>query len=155
MLEILPLAVFILFGLWLSIIDIRLHRLPNQIVGAMALLLIGVQAVIALTQSQPDRLIAALATALATTLVYVVLYMFSRGSMGMGDVKFAFPLGLVIGWHNPEQWLSAIFLTFCLAGIVALTGIALKRTSWKSALALGPYMFIASGFVCLISNEYF
>lgn len=155
MLEILPLAVFILFGLWLSIIDIRSHRLPNQVVGAMALLLISLQAVIALTQSQPDRLIAALATALATTLVYVVLYMFSRGSMGMGDVKFAFPLGLVIGWHNPEQWLSAIFLTFCLAGIVALTGIALKRTSWKSALALGPYMFIASGFVCLISNEYF
>lgn len=152
MLEILPLAVFILFGLWLSIIDIRLHRLPNQIVGAMALLLISVQAVIALTQSQFDRLIAALATALTTTLVYVVLYMCSRGSMGMGDVKFAFPLGLAIGWHNPEQWLSAIFLTFCLAGIVALTGIALKRTSWKSALALGPYMFIASGFVCVISN---
>jgi len=151
MLELLPFAVLIFFGLWLSIIDIRSHRLPNQIVGTMALLLISVQAVIALTQSQLDRLIAALATALATALVYLLLYMCSRGSMGMGDVKFAFPLGLAIGWYNPEQWLSAIFLTFCLAGIVALTGIALKRTSWKSALALGPYMFAASGFVCLIS----
>ena len=152
MLEILPLAVLILFGLWLSIIDIRSHRLPNQIIGAMALLLISVQAVIALTQSQLDRLVTALIIALATTLVYLLLYIVSRGSMGMGDVKFAFPLGLTIGWYNPEQWLSAIFLTFCLAGLVALTGIALKRTSWKSALALGPYMFIASGFVCVISN---
>jgi leader peptidase (prepilin peptidase)/N-methyltransferase len=111
-----------------------------------------VQAVIALTQSQLDRLIAAFATALVSTLVYLLLYTVSRGSMGMGDVKFAFPLGLTIGWYNPEQWLPAIFLTFCLAGLVAITGIALKRTSWKSALALGPYMFIASGFVCLISN---
>lgn len=151
MLEILPLAVLILFGLWLSIIDIRSHRLPNQIVGAMALLLISVQAVIALTQSQLDRLVTALIIALATTLVYLLLYIVSRGSMGMGDVKFAFPLGLVIGWYNPEQWLPAIFLTFCLAGLVAMAGIALKRTSWKSTLALGPYMFAASGFVCLIS----
>jgi leader peptidase (prepilin peptidase)/N-methyltransferase len=145
------LVILLLFGLWLSIIDIRSHRLPNQVVAAMTLTSFLVQALIALTQSQFDRLIAALATALATTLVYLLLYMCSRGSMGMGDVKFAFPLGLAIGWYNPEKWLSAIFLTFCLAGIVALTGIALKRTSWKSALALGPYMFIASGFVCLIS----
>lgn len=152
MLELLPLAVFLLFGLWLSIIDIRSHRLPNQVVAAMTLISLMVQVAIALTQSQLDRLIAALVTALITTLVYVLLYVCSRGSMGMGDVKFAFPLGLAIGWYNPEQWLLAIFITFCLAGIVALTGIALKRTSWKSALALGPYMFVASGFVCLISN---
>ncbi len=152
MLEILPLAVLILFGLWLSIIDIRSHRLPNQVVAAMTLMSFFVQALIALTQSQFDRLIAALATALVTTLVYLLLYICSRGSMGMGDVKFAFPLGLTIGWYNPEQWLPAISLTFCLAGLVAMAGIAIKRTSWKSTLALGPYMFAASGFVCLISN---
>ena len=152
MLELLPLVVLLLFGLWLSIIDIRSHRLPNKVVAAMTLVSISIQALIALTQSQLDRLIAALTTALVTTLVYFLLYVCSRGSMGMGDVKFAFPLGLAIGWYNPEQWLPAIFITFCLAGLVALTGIALKRTSWKSALALGPYMFIASGFVCLISN---
>jgi leader peptidase (prepilin peptidase) / N-methyltransferase len=152
MLELLPLVVLLLFGLWLSIIDIRSHRLPNQVVAAMTLISLSVQAVIALTQSQLDRLIAALATALVTTLVYLLLYVCSRGSMGVGDVKFAFPLGLAIGWYNPEQWLPAIFITFCLAGLVAITGIALKRTSWKSALALGPYMFVASGFVCLISN---
>jgi leader peptidase (prepilin peptidase)/N-methyltransferase len=152
MLELLPLVVLLLFGLRLSIIDIRSHRLPNQVVAAMTLISFLAQALIALTQSQLDRLIAALATALVTTLVYLLLYVCSRGSLGMGDVKFAFPLGLAVGWYNPEQWLPAIFITFCLAGLVAITGIALKRTSWKSALALGPYMFVASGFVCLISN---
>lgn len=70
----------------------------------------------------------------------------------MGDVKFAFPLGLAIGWYAPEQWLPTVFLTFLLAGLVALTGVALKRTSWKSQLALGPYMFVATGFVCLVSS---
>ena len=152
MFEFAPLVVLLVFGFWLSIIDIRSHRLPNQVVAAMTLVSISVQALIALTQSRPDRLITALTTALVTTLVYLLLYVCSRGSMGMGDVKFAFPLGLAIGWYNPEQWLPAMFITFCLAGLVALAGIAFKRTSWRSALALGPYMFAASGFVCLISN---
>ncbi|MFM1778403.1 MAG: hypothetical protein RL741_1021 [Actinomycetota bacterium] len=152
MFEIAPLVVLLVFGFWLSIIDIRSHRLPNQVVASMTLTSFSVQALIALTQSQLDRLIAALTTALVTTLVYLLLYVCSRGSMGMGDVKFAFPLGLAIGWYNPEQWLPAIFITFGLAGLVALAGIALKRTSWKSRLALGPYMFAASGFVCIISN---
>ena len=151
MIELAPLVILLLFGLWLSIIDIRSHRLPNQIVGAMALLLISAQAVIALTQSQLDRLVAALATALVTTLVYLLLYTVSRGSMGMGDVKFAFPLGLTIGWYNPNEWSLAIFLTFASAGVVAVIGMALKRTTRKSQIALGPYMFAASGFVCLIS----
>lgn len=152
MLELLPLLILLFFGLWLSIIDIRSHRLPNQVVAAMTLISFFVQALLALSQSQLDRLIAALTTALATTLVYLLLYLCSRGSMGMGDVKFAFPLGLAIGWYALEQWLPAIFLTFLLAGLVALIGVALKRTSWKSQLALGPYMYAASGFVCLISN---
>lgn len=152
MLEFLPLTILLIFGTWLSVIDFRTHRLPNRVVALMALLTLIAQAVIALSQSQFDRLMTALTIALFTTLVYLLLYLASRGSMGMGDVKFAFPLGLAIGWYNHQQWLTAIFITFFLAGIVALIGIALKRTSWKSKLALGPYMFVASGFVCLISN---
>jgi len=151
MLDLAPLLILLVFGLWLSIIDFRSHRLPNQVVAAMTLVSISIQAVIALTQSQLDRFIAALTTAFITALVYLALYVCSRGSMGMGDVKFAFPLGLAIGWYNPEHWLPAIFITFGLAGLVALAGIALRRTSWKSRLALGPYMFAASGFFCLIS----
>ena len=148
----LPLLILLGFGARLSLIDFRSHRLPNSVVAAMTICLVLVQAALALTFSHFDRLLAALATAVAISLTYFLLYLLSRGSMGMGDVKFAFPLGLAIGWYNPEQWLPAIFITFCLAGLVALTGIALKRTSWKSQLALGPYMFLAAVFVCLISN---
>jgi leader peptidase (prepilin peptidase)/N-methyltransferase len=152
MLGLLPFLSLIFFGLWLSIIDIRSHRLPNQVVAAMTSTLFFAQALLALSQSQLDRLVAASTTALATTLVYVLLYVCSRGSMGMGDVKFAFPLGLAIGWYAPEQWLPTVFLTFLLAGVVALIGVALKRTSWKSQLALGPYMFLATVIVCAIPN---
>jgi leader peptidase (prepilin peptidase)/N-methyltransferase len=118
----------------------------------MTVLLILVQLALAITYSQLNRLSLALLTALATTLAYLFLYAASRGSLGMGDVKFAFPLGLVIGWYSPKQWLMAMFLTFALAGVVALIGIAIRRTTWKSQLALGPYMFLATVIVCAIPN---
>jgi leader peptidase (prepilin peptidase)/N-methyltransferase len=148
----LPLVILVCYGSWLSVIDIRSHRLPNKLVATMTVLLILVQLALAITYSQLNRLSLALLTALATTLAYSFLYAASRGSMGMGDVKFAFPLGLVIGWYSPKQWLMAMFLTFALAGVVALIGIAIRRTTWKSQLALGPYMFLATVIVCAIPN---
>lgn len=148
----LPLVILVCYGSWLSVIDIRSHRLPNKLVATMTVLLILVQLALAITYSQLNRLSLALLTALATTLAYLFLYAASRGSLGMGDVKFAFPLGLVIGWYSPKQWLMAMFLTFALAGVVALIGIAIRRTTWKSQLALGPYMFLATVIVCAIPN---
>ena len=150
--EFLPLLILLCYGTWLSLIDICTHRLPNKLVAAMTVLLISVQLTLSITNSQRDRLSLSLLTALGTALVYLFLYAVSRGSMGMGDVKFAFPLGLVIGWYSPGQWLMAMFLTFALAGVVALIGIAMRRTTWKSQLALGPYMFLAAVIVCAIPN---
>ena len=150
--EFLPLLILLCYGTWLSLIDICTHRLPNKLVAGMTVLLTMIQITLAFTNSQRDRLSLALLTALATTLAYLFLYAVSRGSMGMGDVKFAFPLGLVVGWYSPGQWLMAMFLTFALAGVVALIGIAMRRTTWKSQLALGPYMFLAAVIVCAIPN---
>ncbi len=147
----LPLLILLVFGSWLSVIDIRTHRLPNRIVALSSALLLIVEGVLALTQSQLPRLVNAITIAGASVLIYALLYVISRGAMGMGDVKFAFPLGLAVGWYRPEYWLATIFLTFSLAGLVALSGIALKRASWKSQLALGPYMFLAATVVCAIS----
>jgi leader peptidase (prepilin peptidase)/N-methyltransferase len=62
----------------------------------------------------------------------------------MGDVKFAFPLGLTVGWFAPDLWLIAIFTSFLLAGVVAVIGIAAKRIDRTSHIAFGPYMFLGS-----------
>ena len=66
----------------------------------------------------------------------------------MGDVKFAFPLGLCIGWYSADLWLLAIFVSFLLAGLVAFIGLATKRMTRKSRLAFGPYMFLGTSIVC-------
>jgi leader peptidase (prepilin peptidase)/N-methyltransferase len=98
---------------------------------------------------QPEKLQAALLTALATTVTYILLYLISRGSLGMGDVKFSFPLGLTVGWYAPSDWLLTILLTFVLAGLVSITEVILKRKTLKSRFAFGPYMYLTSILVIL------
>ena len=95
------------------------------------------------------RLLPALGVAAATMISYVLLYLVSRGSLGMGDVKFAFPLGLCVGWYSANQWLVAIFVSFLIAGVVAVIGLVTKRMTRKSRLAFGPYMFFGTFLVCV------
>ena len=137
------------FGARLSIVDFKSHRLPNQLVGWFTATQILIMAVISWMASDFARLLTALGVAAATMISYVLLYLVSRGSLGMGDVKFAFPLGLCVGWYSSDQWLVAIFVSLLIAGVVAVIGLVTKRMTRKSRLAFGPYMFLGTFLVCV------
>ena len=137
------------FGIRLSIIDFKTHRLPNHLVGWFTAIEILIMGVTSWFTSDWTRLAAALGTAVITMFAYLLLYLASRGSLGMGDVKFAFPLGLCVGWYSANQWLLAIFVSFLIAGVVAVIGLVAKRMTRKSRLAFGPYMFFGTFLVCV------
>ena len=137
------------FGARLSIVDFKSHRLPNQLVGWFTATQILIMGAIGWMTYDLDRFGTALGIAGVTTIVYLLLYLLSRGSLGMGDVKFAFPLGLCVGWYSTDQWLVAIFVSFLIAGLVAVIGLVTKRMTRKSRLAFGPYMFIGTFLVCV------
>ena len=137
------------FGARLSAIDLKVHRLPNQLVAWFTA--IQLAALIALSLDDFNEFKTPLLVAIGTTAIYLILFVLSRGSLGMGDVKFAFPLGLTVGWYAPEFWLVAIFSSFLCAGVVALIGIAAKRITRNSPIAFGPYMFLGSLFVIAFS----
>ncbi len=137
------------FGIRLSIIDFKTHRLPNHLVGwfvAVEILIMGITGWMA---SDFARLLTALGLAATTMISYVLLYLLSRGSLGMGDVKFAFPLGLCVGWYAPGNWLLAIFISFLISGVVVVIGLVTKQMTRKSRLAFGPYMFLGTFLVCV------
>ena len=149
MISFLPMIPLAYFGARLSIIDFKSHRLPNHLVGWFVAVEILIMAVISWMASDLDRFGTALGIAGVTTIVYLLLYLVSRGSLGMGDVKFAFPLGLCVGWYSANQWLVAIFVSFLIAGLVAVIGLVTKRMTRKSRLAFGPYMFLGTFLVCV------
>jgi leader peptidase (prepilin peptidase) / N-methyltransferase len=138
------------FGVSLSIIDFKSHRLPNRVVGWFTFAEVVILSILSWLTADFGRLIEALGVAIATLITYLLLYLLSRGALGMGDVKFAFPLGLCIGWYSPEYWLIAIFAAFILAAVVATIGMAIKRVNRKSMLAFGPYMFLGTLLFSLI-----
>jgi leader peptidase (prepilin peptidase)/N-methyltransferase len=146
--NLIPLVVFIGFGTRLSAIDIKVHRLPNQLVAWFTATQIAT--LIALSLDDINDLKLPVLVAIGTSAIYLILFVLSRGSLGMGDVKFAFPLGLIVGWYAPELWLIAIFGTFLSAGVVALVGIIAKRMNRESKLALGPYMFLSTLLTCVV-----
>jgi leader peptidase (prepilin peptidase)/N-methyltransferase len=147
LLPIIPLAYF---GIRLSIIDFKIHRLPNKLVGWFALTEVLLLVGLSFVESDLRGLVTAIGVALTTMSIYVLLYFISRGALGMGDVKFAFPLGLCIGWYSPEQALISLYISFLAAGFVALIGIISKRMSRRSRLAFGPYMFLSTFLVCIL-----
>lgn len=143
-----PLIPLAYFGAQLSIIDFKSHRLPNRLVAWFTATQILIMGITSWITSDLGRLTTALGIAGVTTIVYLMLYLVSRGSLGMGDVKFAFPLGLSVGWFSANQWLLAIFVSFLLAGLVAVIGLVTKRMTGKSRLAFGPYMFLGTLTIC-------
>jgi leader peptidase (prepilin peptidase)/N-methyltransferase len=151
MLSLLPFIPMAYFGIRLSAIDFKTHRLPNQMVGWFALIELAVMSVLSLGGPYLDQMANALAIAVATTTSYLLLYFLSQGSLGMGDVKFAFPLGLCVGWYSANEWLLAIFISFLLAGLIAVIGLASKQMTRKSRLAFGPFMFVGTLIVCVFA----
>lgn len=76
------------------------------------------------------------------TLFFGGLVALTRGKgMGMGDVKFALPLGLLFGW--PDILLLAAF-AFVIGGIYGLFAITIDKKTMKSAVPFAPFLVIAA-----------
>lgn len=64
-----------------------------------------------------------------------LLYLMSRGGMGLGDVKFAGVLGI---WTGFPGIVVNLYLAFFLGGTVALLLCALHKANRKTKLPFGP-----------------
>ncbi len=73
------------------------------------------------------------------------LWLVTRGKgMGMGDVKFAVPLGLLFGW--PDVLFLVVF-AFVIGAVVGVIAILLKRKTMASSVPFGPFLAVASAIV--------
>jgi len=80
--------------------------------------------------------------ALIAFLFFLFVYLVTRGrAMGLGDVKLALALGLVLGW--PDIGLT-IMLAFILGGIAGLFLLLRHKTTMKGRLPFGPFLVIGS-----------
>jgi len=91
-----------------------------------------------------------LLTALGAISFFLFLVLITRGQgMGMGDVKFAALMGLVLGW---PQLAVALYLAFLTGAIVSVILILLGKKKFGQVISFGPFL-TAGTFIALLWGE--
>lgn len=135
----------------LATIDLIVYRLPDQLTLPAYPALTALLAGAALVNSEPGRFLRAALAGVALAAGYLVLALIRPGQLGLGDVKLAGPLGMVLGWEGWQSVLLATALSFVLCGLVGVVLLAVRRASADTALPLGPFMAYATFVVLLIT----
>jgi leader peptidase (prepilin peptidase)/N-methyltransferase len=74
---------------------------------------------------------------------FFVLHVVSPRSMGFGDVKLSFTLGLFLGWLGWGYVFVGLFLGFLYGAVIGVALIALRLRTRKDHVPFGP--FLAAG----------
>ncbi|WP_328463905.1 prepilin peptidase [Actinoplanes sp. NBC_00393] len=120
-------------GVLLAMIDLRCLRLPDPLVGALALV-VGVP----LALIEPARIGTAVAAGAAVGIVYLAIALLPGRGLGLGDVKLGAVLALLLGFGG---W-AAVAVGFAAAhlinGVVAGWLLVTGRARGGRALPFGP-----------------
>ncbi|MFL6243368.1 MAG: prepilin peptidase [Acidimicrobiia bacterium] len=133
----------------LSVIDFEHFLLPNRIVYPLA---VGTLALLALAAVGDDAWAAfgrAVLGGVVATVTLGVLHLVSPRSMGFGDVKLAFVLGLVLGWLGWSELVLGLFCGFLAGAVVGIALIVLRHRGRKDHLPFGPFLAFGTMVVLL------
>ncbi|WP_306368897.1 A24 family peptidase [Nocardiopsis sp. CC223A] len=135
-------------GSALSVIDLRVQRLPDALVRPaypVAAALIALASLAPPGGPAPGRLLDALLGMVLVTVLYWLLWRIHPRGMGLGDVRLSGLTGLYAGWAaGPLGALTAVFWAFAAFSVVGLVLMALRRASPGSTFPLGPFMLAAT-----------
>jgi len=139
----------ITFGIPLSVFDIRHHRLPNVLTGALFLSSLGAAITSSILHHEKHHLVLSFCGAIAMTAFYLLLTLLSGGGLGMGDVKLAAPLGLISGFFGLQAIWITNFIAIFVGAIFAIGLLIFARAGVKSVIPFGPFMLFGQ-LLCLI-----
>lgn len=135
---------FIGATLGLSLIDLDHQLIPNRVLFPSTAIVGGLLVVgAAIEGSWGDLLRAVLAGSIYFVFLLVVAIV-ARGGFGMGDVKLAFLLGLVMGFGSWGALFVGIILAILLGGVASGLMLLFGRKGRKAKFAYGPYLVLGS-----------
>ena len=138
----------------LSVIDLKSFRLPNSLVLAAAISALLFVFLDSLFKGSWNEFQTAITTGLLAVLFLWTVRLISRGGMGMGDVKLALPIGLLLGYLGWESAVLGLFMAFLLGALAGIALIVFRGASRKTALPFGPFM-LAGAWLALGLHEKF
>lgn len=136
-----------------SLIDLATHRIPNRIVlpaYAVSGILIALSALLA---GDLSALLRAGAGVAVLWMLYFLLALAYPGGMGLGDVKLAGLLGLYLGYLGWGALLVGGFAAFVAGGVFSITLLIAGKTTRKSGIPFGPWMFVGTWIGIVAGNS--
>lgn len=118
-----------LFGLPISVIDLRSRRIPNRLLILMS----GGGVLIYFTA--PHQALAALICASFCALLLFPISLLRGTGLGAGDIKLIVALALILG--RGAHILAALILA-CIFGLIQIVVQALWRRKIPRSIAFGP-----------------
>ena len=141
--------VYAAFTIVIFVIDMEHQLILNGILIAASI----VAVVASLFHSQIDlspNLLHALVGGAVGFLIFLVVYVVSRGGMGEGDVKLGAFAGLVTGWPNI---IAAVIMSWILGGLVAMALLVFRRKGRKEAIPFVPFLALTPFITFLWGNQ--
>lgn len=128
----------------LFVIDLDCKRLPDPLTYLMyPVAIVGLVIDGLVTGDWP--ILSALAGAGAWLMAIGGIWFLSGGrGMGMGDVKLAPSLGLILGWVGVGSAVVGLLTAWLIGGVVAVSLLVTRRARSGTAIPFGP--FLIAGF---------
>jgi leader peptidase (prepilin peptidase)/N-methyltransferase len=115
-------------GVLLAVIDLRCLRLPDRLVG-----LVAVTAGVPLAVLRPERIAPALVAAVTVLIAYGIVVLL--GGLGLGDLKLAAVLALILGFAGWPAVVVGVLAPHLINGPIALFVLVTGR---RRVLPFGP-----------------
>ena len=135
-------ALYLLAVTWpLVVIDLREHRLPNRLVLPAYPIALLSQLVATMLSMDWARFLFAFLCCISVLVIGIAANYFDV--LGMGDVKLAGALALVLGYFNLYLPIVAIGMAFVLAFGVIIVLMFRGKVQIGTSIPLGPYLLLS------------
>lgn len=126
---------YVLVLIYVSWTDIQTRRIPNVVIfPAILIALLTLPWTAGIKAGLMGGLIAPLPLVIARVVA-------GADKMGMGDIKLAIFIGLVLG-HEPA--LMGLMIGLVLSFLVSYAAISYGLYTWQTRIPLGPYLAVAT-----------
>jgi leader peptidase (prepilin peptidase)/N-methyltransferase len=143
-------AAVAVIGVALAAIDLRSFRLPDRLTLLAAAVLSLSLITEAVIDNQLTRLLSAALGLVGLSGTYLLLAIIRPGELGLGDVKLAAVLGLLLGWFGWPFVVIGGCAAFLLSALTSLLLLATRRITLRSHIPFGPFMLAGAAVALLV-----
>jgi len=140
------------FLIIIFVYDLRHYIIPDKIIYP-AILVSGIWYLVSsifLGLYTKYEILNTIYSAFGAAAFFLLIVLISRGKwMGVGDIKLAFLMGLVL---SPPKILVALFLAFFIGAIIGMGLIISGKKTLKSEVPFGPFL-VTGTFIALFFGE--